>query len=346
MSTLTEPKYDFTAAAFWFFRCVGRNPGGAFAIALWQVIAYGLLIGLILWLGVPAMLAVMDLAATTDDPDPSQVFAVLGPLLALTPFLVIFALLVALMAQAAWLRLMTRNEVAGGIPFRFGMDELRLLLVNLCLWALVSIGYLVIWAVVATTIVLSVGIGAATEGAIWSGLFVGLIWFVIVVGLGATTIIIMVRFAAAPALSVRQRGFRLLSSFAATKGITGWMVLTYLVLLVIALVGSMIASVIQQMAVLGGAMSAIMPIWNDLQAGTEPELETVMQVLRDAMSNPGVLIALGIIILVQVICQIVVEGLWHGVGAYAAVRHDGGLGENDIDISAPAGSVGTPPSEG
>lgn len=124
------------------------------------------------------------------------------------------------------------------------------------------------------------------------------------------------------------------------------MVLTYLVLILIILAGSMAVSIIQQIAVLGGAMGAFMPLFNDLQAGVEPEPEAVMQLLRDAMGNPGVLIALGVIALAQLLFQILIDGLWHGVGAYAAVRHDGGLGETEIDISAPAGSVGTAPSEG
>ncbi len=346
MSAHTEPKYDFTTATFWFFRCIGRNPGGAFSIALWQLLAYAVLFGLVVWLGFPAMLAVMELAATTDDPSPDQIFGAIGSLLVLMPFIAIFGILVSLMAQGAWMRLLTRNEVAGGIPFRIGADEGRLLLVNICFILLAIAGYAVVFAAIALVVALTMGVNAAAEGAVWAGLLNGLIWFVAVVALVAAAIIIMVRFAAAPALSVRQRGFRLFHSFAATKGITGWMVLTYLVLILIILAGSMAVSIIQQIAVLGGAMGAFMPLFNDLQAGVEPEPEAVMQLLRDAMGNPGVLIALGVIALAQLLFQILIDGLWHGVGAYAAVRHDGGLGETEIDISAPAGSVGTAPSEG
>lgn len=346
MSTHTEPKYDFTTATFWFFRCVGRNPGGAFSIALWQLLAYGVLFGVAMWISIPAMISVMELAATTDDPDPAQVFGVLGPLLAVTPFMVLFAILVALMAQGAWLRLLTRNEVASGIPFRIGADEGRLLLVNLCLIGFAILGYLVVFLVIGLVMALTITINSAAEGALWAALVNGLIWFVAVVGLTAAAIIVMVRFAAAPALAVRQRGFRLFSSFGATHNITGWLVLTYLVLLLIALVGSMIASVVQQMAVLGGAMGTLMPLWTDLQAGVDPDPETVMQVLRDALDSPAVLIAFAVIILVHIVFQIAFEGLWHGVGAYAAVRHDGGLGENEIDITAPEASVGAAPSEG
>lgn len=343
---MTEQKYDFTSATFWFFKAVGRNPGGAFSIALWQIILYGLIVGAFVVLGFPALQSIIEMAASTDDPDLSEIFAAAGTLLAIAPLLVIGSILIALMAQGAWMRLLTRNEVKGGIPFRLGGDEGRLFLVNLCFIGLLIVGYIAVFAIVAALVAVSAGVGMATDGAVWSGLINGLLWFLVVVALGVAVIILMVRFAAAPALSVRQRGFRLFESFAATRRIVGWMVLSYFVLLLIALIGSIVVSTIQQVAVMGGAMGAIAPLWSDIMAGVDPEPEQVLAVLRDAMSSPAVLIALAVIVLVQVIFQIVIEGLWHGVGAYAAVRHDGGLGETEQEISAPAESVGNAPADG
>lgn len=343
---MTEQKYDFTAATFWFFKCVGRNPGGAFSIALWQIILYAVIFGAVMVLVMPMVVSILEMAATGTEPEPSDVFAAAGSLLAVMPLLVIGSLVVTLMVQGAWMRLLTRNEVKGGIPFRLGGDEGRLLLVNLCFIAFVLAGYIAVFAVIGLLVAVSAGIGAAADGAVWSGLVSGLVWFAVILALCVAVIIIMVRFAAAPALSVRQRGFRLFQSFAATRKITGWMVLSYFVLLIVALVGSIVASVVQQVAFMGGAMGAFAPFWSDILAGTDPDPEQVLAAMRGAMGSPAVLIALGVIIIIQVVFQIVVEGLWHGVGAYAAVRHDGGLGETEQDVSAPPASVGAAPSEG
>lgn len=346
MTTSTETKYDFTSAAFWFFKCVGRNPGGAFSIALWQIIVYAVIIGVLLVVGLPAIQSILELVAVNDDPDPNEIFAAAGTLLALSPVIVIGSLLVALMAQGAWLRLMTRNEVAGGIPFRLGADEGRLLLVNLCLTAFVIAAYIVGALFFTVIVAVTMGINAAADGAVWAALVNGLIWFVAVVGFAVAAIIICVKLAAGPALTVRQRGFRLFHSFAATKGIVGWLVLTYIVLLIIGLVGSMVLSMVQQVAAMGGMMGAFGPLFGDLMNGNELEPEQVREVLSQALTSPAVLIALCVMILAQIIFQIAFEGLWHGVGAYVAVRHDGGDGPVETDLSAPAESVGTAPSEG
>ncbi|WP_439634585.1 hypothetical protein [Glycocaulis sp.] len=346
MASPSEAKYDFTSAAFWFFKCVGRNPGGAFSIALWQIIAYAVIIGALLVFGLPAIQSILELVAVNDDPDPSEVFAAAGTLLALSPVIVIVSLLIALMAQGAWLRFMTRNEVAGGIPFRLGADEGRLFLVNLCLVAFVIAGYVAAILSFGIIVAVTMGINSAAEGALWAALLNGVIWFVAVVGFTVAAFIIAVRFAAGPALTVRQKGFRLFHSFAATKRIVGWLVLTYFVLLLIALVGSMVLSIVQQIAVMGGMMGAIAPYWGDLMAGAEPDPEQVREMITGLITSPAAIIALCVMLLAQVIFHIVFEGLWHGVGAYTAVRHDGGDGPFETDLAAPAESVGNAPSEG
>ncbi|MFC4723978.1 hypothetical protein AB6B38_04925 [Glycocaulis abyssi] len=346
MTTTTDAKYDFTSAAFWFFKCVGRNPGGAFTIALWQIIAYGVIVGTLLVFGLPAIQSILELAATTNDPDPSDVFAAAGTLLALSPVIVIASLVVALMAQAAWLRLMTRNEVAGGIPFRLGADEGRLLLVNLCLVAFVIAGYVAGALFFGLIVVTTMGINSAADGALWAALLNGLIWFIAVVGFVVAAIIICVRFAAGPALTVRQKGFRLFHSFAATKRIVGWLVLTYFVLILIAIGGSMVLSIVQQIAVMGGMMGAMAPFWADLMSGVDPDPQQVREMIASILTSPAAIIALCVMVFAQLVFQIAFEGLWHGVGAYAAVRHDGGDGPVETDLAAPAESVGNAPSEG
>ena len=64
-----------------------------------------------------------------------------------------------------------------------------------------------------------------------------------------------------------------------------------------------------------------------------------------ALQNPLFWIMAGIAVVLQLIYDIVVQGSWHGVGAYVAVRHDGGL-PPETPLQAPADSVGQAPTEG
>jgi hypothetical protein len=62
--------------------------------------------------------------------------------------------------------------------------------------------------------------------------------------------------------------------------------------------------------------------------------------------SPSVVIAFIIAAGIQILLQCFMEGSWHGVGAYAALRHSGRTGTEDSVETAPAASVGEAPSEG
>ncbi|MEQ8405592.1 MAG: hypothetical protein RKE49_10875 [Oceanicaulis sp.] len=336
---MDKPAFNFTSAIFFFFKTLGRRPGAVAWIALWQLILYALVYApafVLLW---PFYAEIFGTLAQGGEPDEAQVLQHVVGLIGGVSLAVIGGLLALLLAQAAWLRLMTRDEIAGGIPFRLGGDEVRLLGVNLLFMLANTVFWGVMFALVFVPNIVAVSSGGET-GAVIGGAAVSAL-----VGVGAVFlwIVLALKFSAAPAMSVQQRRFRFFGSFAATKGITAWLFLVYLVAVVIYVAGYMVISIIQQIvgllvaADLIGAMSAL--------DGTE-EPEVIFSILGDLLSQPGVLIAIAVMLFVQLVFQLLFEAFWHGPGAYAALRHVNDARARPDDPIAPAGSVGDAPSEG
>ncbi|PWE16636.1 hypothetical protein DDZ18_12805 [Marinicauda salina] len=342
---MSEQNYDFGSATFFFFKTIGRRPGAALYIAFFQGLAYAGLFALIGWAMWPFFGELLQAAQAGREPDETVILSMLGQVFLAAGLATVLSIVILLMVQAAWLRLMTRDEVAGGIPFRFGGDELRLLGVNVIFIGLVFVGYLVGALLVALAIGLGAGVNAVAGGDVWGALVAGLIGFLGFVVVFVAAIVIMIKFAAAPAMTINERGFRLFEAWSASKRIVGWMFLSYLVLILVFFVGGIVIGLVQQFAVLGGVLSAA-PGLMELSEKQIEDPAIVFEAVRDAMANPGVLIAIVITLVLQLAFQIIAEGLWHGVGAYVAVRHAGGDLAAAENTSAPAGSVGDAPSEG
>ncbi|WP_019961507.1 hypothetical protein [Woodsholea maritima] len=341
--------YNFGAATFAFFKTMGRRPGAVISIAVWQVLFYLALFVIAAVMFLPHVGAIVALAEAKHEPEPAQVlalFAQMGGAIFLT-LVIGFAL--TLMVQGAWLRLLTRNEVASGVPFRFGGDELRLFVVNLLY---VFFGFLmyiaIVIAVVAGSLVGALILNVAGEGTVTGGLLTGLWGFVAALAVMAVVIFLLIRFAAAPALTVRQKDIRFFESWSATKDVTGMMFLSYLVVILVSFGLGIIASVVQQIFMVGAMVSVIEPL-SQLENTKGADVDQVMSILGTVFSNPVVIIALLLALVVQYIIQVIIEVCWHGVGAYAAVRYDGGddvLAPAKPAPYAPSQSVGEAPSEG
>lgn len=335
---MDTPRYDFVSATFFFFKAFGRRPGSVLWIALWQIVLNSAVAAAALAALWPFLTLIFDYAMSGAEAFPEALLlAHLPRILGAYSLAGLAFILVALMAQGAWLRLMTRDAIAAVIPFRFGFDELRLLGVNLIFIVFALLG----WGLAAA--VFAVANASIHGGFMDAGVLLGaLVNTALVLAAVILGVIIMVRFAAAPALSIRTRRFRLFGSFAATRGVTGWMVLSYLLVMLVGFGIFVVISVIQQIAFvivlpdLIGATSA-------LDGSEDPEV--IFSILADVLTRPAAMVAFGIALTVQILAQLVIEGLWHGVGAYAAVRHDGGE-TAEAPISAPAESVGAAPAEG
>ena len=251
-------------------------------------------------------------------------------------------MLAALVVQAAWLRLLARDAVAAIIPLRLGGDEVRLLVVNVAFIVFNLLGWSAVFLVFgllnAGLIAAVSGSGEPGVGAVIGG---GVINVLLGLVVGVAAVILMLRFAAAPALSVRLKAVKLFDSFPATKGVAAWMFVSYAVLIGIYLIGATVVAVAQQIIVLLAA-AELVPTLAALENTQDPEV--VLQVLGAALLQPGVLIAFGFVLLLQMVLQIVFEGSWHGVGAYVA-RREAGDYPGDA-IKAPSASVGAAPDQG
>lgn len=338
---MDKPGYSFVQATFAFFIAVGRRPLGALWITVWHLALYLGIAAVTLYLMAPFLGMIFSALAEGREPDESEIIAGLLQFGGAYSLAYLGFLLASLMVQGAWLRLLARDEVASVIPLRLGADEFRLLLVNLAFIAM----NLVAWTVVAiifgvfnAAVFAGFAAGDSGAGAAALGVLVNLA-LGLAVAIGA--IIVMIRFAAAPALSVRLRGIKLGESLGATKGVASWMFVSYLTLVALVFAGGMVVGVAQQIVVLLTAADLI-PTLSALENTDDPAV--VLQVLQDILLRPSVLIALGVVLVLQLALQIAFEGSWHGVGAYVARRAAGDFPSDAI--VTPSASVGAAPSEG
>ncbi|WP_440959495.1 hypothetical protein ACFELO_05125 [Oceanicaulis sp. LC35] len=333
---MSKPSYNFIDGTFHFFKVFGQRPLSVLWIALWQVVLYGGFASLLIYGAWPVFELLLAYEGKGEPPEAE----VLAALMQGAGYLSLggFGLLVsALMLQGAWLRLLTRNEVAVGIPIRFGADELRLFVVNLAFWFLLGIGQLV-------TVMLYVSVNAGfVAGGEPGGVAVqALVNTVLTIFVVLGWLLCLLGFAPAPALSVRQRGIKLFDGFAAAHGVMLWMFLSYLVLVLVSLMGYMVVGLLQNGVILIGSAD-MLGLVTQIEETTDTQV--VFDILREVFSDPVFLICLGVVMILQFIYEAIVQVSWHGVGAYVAVRHDGGL-PPETPLEAPAASVGQAPSEG
>ena len=333
---MSRPGYNFIDGTFHFFKVFGQRPMSVAWLALWQMVLYGGFAALIVFGFWPLIDLVMDYGGKGE---PSDAEAVQAMMQGMGFYLIgmIGLLLSALMMQAAWLRLLTRNEVAGGIPIRLGADEGRLLLVNIVLGLVIGVVYLV---TVLLYVVVNAGLVAAGEpgGVAVQALANTLLTIIVVVG----WIIFLLGLAPAPGLTLRQRGVRIFDGFAAAGGVMGWMFLSYLVLIFVSMIGYLVVSVLQQGFIMVGSAELIGVVFQ-VEEGADPQI--LLDALTQALQNPLFWVMGGVALVLQLVFDVFVQGSFHGVGAYVAVRHDGGF-PPETPLEGPAESVGQAPTEG
>ena len=333
---MSKPSYNFIDATFYFFKVFGQRPLSVAWIALWQILLYAGLGALIL-LGAWPMIDLLISYAGKGEPSDAEALQALMQGAGYYTLGMIGILIAALMIQGAWLRLLTRNEVAVGIPVRFGADELRLLLVNIVIGLLVMAGYLL-------TFLLYVGVNMALAaggepGGVAVQALANTVLTIIVV---VSWILFLLGLAPAPGLTVRQRGIKIFDGFAAAGGVMGWMFLSYLVLVIVGMVAYVVLSVLQQgFIMVGGA--ELVGVLIEVEEGADPEL--LLEAFMQALQSPLFWVMAGIALVLQMVFDVFVQGSWQGVGAYVAVRHDGGF-PPETPLEGPAESVGQAPTEG
>ena len=308
---MTKQPYDFLSATFHFFQVFGRHPMGALWIAFWQMLLIcAITVGIL-----AAFWPLLNLMAEAETANDAMVMSALLQSAGWFSFLTIAMVLVALAAQGAWLRLLTRGVISPVFPFRLWADELRLFGVNFVFIAFWTVGYLAFFiAFVAGAALLGGvdGFGGVAVGALLGTVFV----------LVAVVLLIMVclRFAAAPALTVHDRRFRLFGAVRASSGVAGMMFLSYLTLIAVGIAGAVLVSMIQQVALLFAA-SDLVGVLMALDGTGNADPSEVLVLLGETLTSPMGMALIAIVIVTQFLFQIAFEGLWHGVGAYVARRH-------------------------
>jgi hypothetical protein len=325
---MSTRSYDFGSAVFRFFHVAGKNPAAVLWIALWQALLTGGLVYLA-WVTLGDFYIWMfQLAASGTEPDEAELFARMGSSMALMPLISIGGVVVSLLAQAAWLRLLVREEIAPVFPFRIGSDELHLFVTNL---GLIAIGVGAYFAFSFLMVIAAFGAAAAFSGggeagaAIAAGLVVGISLLVFLI----LALFIAVRVSAAPALSILQKRIAF-PGWSATKGVF-WPVLgSYIVAGIIIFVLSSVVGLILNFAFLGALWPTLSEFFTMAQAGQEPDPEQVLTMLTETLTSPGTVSTLIAAGLLSVILRSFVDAIWHGVGAYTALSSQ--------PLAAPAGS--------
>ncbi|WP_439635064.1 hypothetical protein [Oceanicaulis sp.] len=333
---MSKPSYNFIDATFYFLKVFGQRPLSVAWIGLWQVLLYAGFGALMLYGFWPLLEMALEYGGKGDPSDAEMAQAALQGM-GFYMLGILGILISALMIQGAWLRLLARDQVVVGLPIRLGADELRLLVVNIVIWLLMmAAGVLTIMLFAVVNAGLTMG--GQPGGVAVQALVNTLLTVIVIVG----WIIFLLGLAPATSLTVRQRGIKIFDGFAAAQGVMFWMFLSYVVLFFAILMAYVVLSVMQQAFMMIGS-SELVGALISFEQTSDPDL--MMEALLDALDSPLFWAMAAIVLILQLIFDMFVQGSWQGVGAYVAVRHDGGFAP-DTPLEAPAESVGQAPSEG
>jgi len=314
---MSTRSYDFGSAVFHFFHIAGKKPVAVLWIALWQALLMGGL-AYLAWMAFGDFyIWMIQTAMSGVEPDETEIINRMSSMMSLSPLVTIGGIAVSLMAQAAWLRLLTRQEMAPIIPFRIGGDELHLFVTNLGLIA-IGVGFYFASMLVLVIFGVSAAVAFSGGGDAGSGMTAGLIIGAGVLALIGIAVFVAVRVSAAPALSVLEKRIAF-PSWGATKGVF-WPVLgSYFVLAIVLAVLSSIVGLLINFAFLGALWPTLSEFFTMAQSGQELDPEEVLAVLSESFSSTGTITTLVSVGLLSVLLRSIVDGIWHGVGAYTAL---------------------------
>lgn len=325
--------YDFGQAVFHFFRTFARRPGGTLWVMAWNALVYLVLGALVLWALWPFYQQIFTLALMEQEPGASEVFSMLWSVTGALALMTLGSLVIALMAQGAWLRLLARDEIARGIPLRFGGDEVRLLGVNILFLVFGTVLYMTFVGIVAGAVIVTAATNDGGGGA--AGIVAGLAGFLAFLVFIAVGIFLAIKFAPAPALSVLDRRFRFFDAWPATRGIFWWALLSYFVMILIIFAAATVLGTLVQFFFLPAVFPVAAEFIHYAETGTEPTPQEALDALWAGLTHPVAIISIAIGMVMTLVMQTVYEGLWHSVGAYLARRHRGLEGPPATPASPP-----------
>ncbi|RKR00090.1 hypothetical protein [Maricaulis maris] len=351
---MATQSFDIGKAIFWFFIRFGEKPGGALWLFAFQALCALVLVALSVMMMGPAYINLFELieadanGGLSDADALRQVFDIVMPFLTYGILIIPLSLLFVVMFQGAWLRFLTKGEVKPVVPIRFGGDEIRLIGVNLL--------YLVVAAVAYFGVAMLIGIfgfgavmmahGGGDAGAI--GIGGGLLAFVAFLAVLVALLVFAVRLASAPALTVLDGRLRFFESWDASKGVFWQMLISYVVAYAVMMVIGGTLGFVVQLALLAALFPMLIDMAEIAEQGSQVDVDALLASIQSSLSQPGTLLALIVGFFLLYAFQVMLEAVWHSIGAYNAVRvRSGGEGEaSDAPTLAADHPMGASPSEG
>ncbi|WP_323763065.1 hypothetical protein [Maricaulis sp.] len=351
---MATQSFDIGKGIFWFFIRFGEKPGSALWLFAFQAICATALVAMSVMMMGPAYLNLFELikadslGGLSEAEELRYVFDIVMPFLTYGFLIIPLSILFAVMFQAAWLRFLTKGEVKPVVPIRLGGDEIRLIGVNLMYLVVASVAYFG-----AATVIGFLGFGAVMlahgggdSAAVGFGgvLIAGLAFLVVLVGL----LVLAVRLASAPALTVLDGRMRFFESWDASKGVFWHMLVSYVVAYVIMMVIGGTIGFVVQLALFAAVFPAFIDLVELADHGGHIDPDTALASLQASLSQPGTVIGLVVGFVLLYAIQVMLEAVWHSIGAYNAVRvRSGGEGEpGDSPKLAADHPMGASPTEG
>lgn len=282
-----KPTFDVGKALTFGLDVFTARPMAFITLAIWTVL-YGAVLGVIQLQAIGSELATLSVGMTSEPADSTAALAAMGQYFWLAlPFFAV-AMVLGIIAEAAWLRLFVRGQDGGVFPFRLGKDEIIYMIASLLVSLILLVGMML--AFVAMFVIMLV-FGALGPAGIAIGSVLGflVVTGVTIVGLTLATPVI--------ALSLLRGSFAITEAFSGARKIF-WPLLGSLI---VAMVGYMLFY-----ALLTGLLGA-MPFD---QYGALPSGDTA-----------GWATLFPYFVLVQVVA-IAPVALLRGVACYAALQID------------------------
>lgn len=351
---MATQSFDIGKGIFWFFIRFGEKPGGALWLFAFQAICATALLALGVMMMGPAYMNLFDLieadaGGRMSDAEAMRLFFdVVMPFLTYGFLIIPLSILFAVMFQAAWLRFLTKGEIKPVVPIRLGGDEMRLIGVNLLYLVVASVAYFAVATVVGFfgfgAVMLAHNGGDSAAFGVGGVLLAGLVFLAVLVGL----LVMGVRLASAPALTVLDGRLRFFESWEASKGVFWHLLVSYIVAYVIMMVIGGTIGFVFQLVLLAAFFPAIIDLVELAEHGSHVDPDAALASLQASLSQPGSVIGLIVGFVMLYAIQVLLEAVWHSIGAYNAVRvRSGGEGEQgDAPKLAADHPMGASPTEG
>ena len=163
------------------------------------------------------MSMVQGLLALGKTEDPSAIFAMMAPVYAVMGWgmlLIVFTWFIKISAETAMHKNIFHGTDHGFFPLRFGIEECRVMLAQVIV-AIICYGFYFAAYIVLIILVMIVAVAAESSGAV--GVVLGIILAFAVIAMIGTVLMIIIRFAPAAALSVRDNSVKTFEGWKATR---------------------------------------------------------------------------------------------------------------------------------